>query len=53
MSWTQHVTCNRCGGCDWEVQGGQWTCGCGKPMAVSEIAEYHAALDTAREADNA
>lgn len=45
MSWTQNVTCHRCGGFDWATQDGQWTCGCGKAMTVSEIAEYHATSD--------
>lgn len=45
MAWTENVTCSRCGAFDWEVQDGQWTCGCGKAMSLAEIADYHAALD--------
>lgn len=48
MTWTSNVTCSRCGGFDWEVIDGVWTCGCLKQMTMAEIAEYHATLDGAR-----
>jgi hypothetical protein len=45
MSWTQNVECSRCWGADWVIRDGQWTCTCGKPMTVAEIAKYHEALE--------
>jgi len=48
MTWTSNVTCSRCGGFDWGVIDGVWTCGCLKQMTMAEIAEYHATLDGAR-----
>ena len=50
MSWTSNVTCTSCGGTDWTVIAGSWTCRCGHVMTPSEIAAWHATSDTARSA---
>lgn len=47
MSWTRFVRCTGCknvGNDMWYVVSGVWTCECGKPMTISEIATYHASL---------
>lgn len=44
MTWTENVTCSKCGANRWRVHRQVWTCGCGKQMTPAEIKPYHRKL---------
>lgn len=38
MSWTEKITCGRCGRKEWNVSRGDWTCThCGKAMHMIDV----------------
>ena len=44
MGWTEKVRCAACGGNEWDIVKGVWTCPCRRPMTSADVAVYHKTL---------